>query len=94
MKTVYLALFIDGDNSLDSLNIFFDSEACLYANDTKIFERKENALQYLKNEIIKHYNNEEECTDELNEMIKAINEEGFYQDAELDTYILIEKELN
>ena len=92
MKTVYLALFFDGDNGLDGID--YDSEMYLYAKDLKLFEQKEDALNYLKKEVFKHYQHEENAEDEINDLLKNLNKNGFYRDAENDAYILLTKTIN
>lgn len=88
---VYLALFVDGDNFDDEY--CFVSESYMYANNAKIFENKDKAMKYLEDKIIKHYDNEDKAKEELNEMKSSIEKNGFYQDAEMDTYILIKKNI-
>lgn len=99
---VYLALFVDGDNGFENYeycSVFenyeygsvFESYMC--ADQAKIFENKDKAMKYLEDEIIRHYDNEDKAKEELNVMKSSIEKMGFYQDAEMDTYILIEKNM-
>ena len=94
MKAVYLAIFVDGDNGFENENASFVSESYAYANAVKLFEYEIDAINYLKDKIVKHYKNAKDAEDEINDLLKNLNKNGFYRDAENDAYILLTKTIH